>query len=100
MSGYFSVNTNAVANTASDLEIRIHNVSNNLTKMYSSVQRLNTMWKGQSNQAFNAQFQADYNIMQEMLKGLRDYKNTVEEAKKKYVTCENSVQDLIRNIRV
>lgn len=101
MSGnHFMVNTNAVTNTVSDLETRINNINTNLSAMYSSVQRLNTMWKGQANQSFNEQFQMDYNVMKQMLKGLKDYKNSMEMAKKKYITCENSVQDLVRNIKV
>lgn len=99
-SNYFTVNTNAVTNTTSDLEVRIDNISKNLSAMYSSVQRLNTMWKGQANQSFNEQFQADYMVMEQMLKGLKDYKNSMDAAKKKYITCENSVQDLVRNIKV
>lgn len=100
MAGYIEINTDILNSDISVIEGHLNTIHEKLKGMYAQVEELNTMWKGQANAAFNSQFIQDYEYMESLLSNLDKYKNSMLEAKNKYVKCENSVHSMVNSLRI
>lgn len=100
MADYIEINTDILQSDISEIEKHLKVVQGKLGEMYSQVEVLNTLWKGQANAAFNTQFAQDYELMQSMLSNLEKYKNSLQEARTKYIKCENSVYSMVNALKI
>ncbi len=72
----------------------------NTDQMFSTMKELDSMWDGVANEAFQAQFEADYEAMKELCEEVRTLISCMEFAKKEYDQCESAVADAVAAIRV
>ncbi|MCR5526156.1 MAG: WXG100 family type VII secretion target [Lachnospiraceae bacterium] len=68
--------------------------------VFSDINSLNSMWTGNAHDTFMNQFNADSDTMKEMLKLLKQFGTDLENAKKEYTQCEQSVEEIISAIKV
>lgn len=94
------VNTEVLDNDIDSISDSLSVMQNSIQNMYEEIAELNTMWKGKANQAFNMQFNKDYSTMQEFLKLLDNYIDSLKNASNTYVRCENSVGDIVRSLKI
>ena len=71
-----------------------------MQEMFQEITELDTMWDGPANDAFNAQFQADYTVMENLCKTFDSMIECYEFANKEYNSCENSVHDIVAAISI
>ena len=69
-------------------------------KLITTVEELNSMWSGRANSAFNAQFQTDMANFDNALEVLGEIRNSLENAKSEYNSCEQKVEGIINSITV
>ena len=58
------------------------------------------MWTGPANQAFRNSFQQDQVRITEIVKGMREYLEDLQEVQREYETCENAVAEIVASIRI
>jgi WXG100 family type VII secretion target len=68
--------------------------------MMAGINALNSMWEGEAKEAFVAQFQTDYEILQSMAEVIESLIKNLEEAGRQYDTCEGNVGSIISAIRI
>ena len=100
MADMLAVDTDILQHDIGELEEHLNRVNDRLKGMFKQVEELNTLWKGQANEAFSAQFRADYETMQSMVKDLQKYKESLQKAKNKYDGCESYVMDMVSSLRI
>jgi uncharacterized protein YukE len=68
--------------------------------MAAGINELDTMWDGQANDAFKAQFQKDEQLCETYCKALDDFIACLEYAAKEYENCENMVKQAVDAVRI
>ncbi len=71
-----------------------------VTRVYASLERLNSMWDGPANRAFYAQTQMDRMICQEMIMQLKEMTGCMEYARDEYSECREAVNAKIHSMRL
>ena len=94
------INTEALNRDIEVLEEKLANTNADIKDLYNNISELNTMWKGSANNAFNTQFNNDMNIMLEISSTLKEYIKSLKDARKTYVSCENSVNDTVKSLDI
>lgn len=94
------VNTNTLASDADNFENHIEAANARLESMKQNIDELNTMWKGQANEAFKQQFMIDYADMKEIINKCRKYKNLLSSAVTEYNKCDSQVNSLVNRIKI
>ena len=94
------MNTSMLAGDIESLESTVGQLETQLKNMFDSVNRLDTMWNGAANSAFNQQFQSDYAVCQEMCRTLRELIASLDHAADEYDKCEQSVNSMIRSLNI
>ena len=92
--------TSAMARDIEQLEERLRQLESHMKKMFTSVQELDAMWDGPSNEEFNRQFQQDYRMCEEMCGILRELIGSLRHARTEYEKCEQNVDGMIRSLRI
>ena len=94
------VNTGSLQRTQTDVEGRIRDIETKLEAMLGGVSRMNAMWSGEANTAFNQAFQDDINALKNLCGQLKKIAQYEGNARKEYDTCEQKVSQLINGINV
>ena len=94
------VDTSAMARDVERLENDLKQLNNRMKEMFTSVQELDRMWDGPSNEEFNRQFQQDYKTCGDMCDTLRGLIDSMRYAKSEYEKCEQSIDGTIRSLRI
>ena len=94
-----AVNTAALSKDIERLHGLLSQLEKGRRKLAEEIQELNTMWQGPSNQAFNVQFQADCECLENMCTTIREMIQAMEHAKTEYDLCDNRVGDSIAALR-
>lgn len=68
--------------------------------MMEGVNALSAMWEGEAKNAFSIQFKSDYETLEAMERVIEDLIGSLEYARDRYNSCENSVGSIINSIRV
>ena len=92
------VNTDALNSDSNELLTEVNSILSLTSKMYDSVQELNSMWKGKANEAFREQFTKDYEKTKQFLESLRRFSQTLKDDSTAYVTCEANVSSYVGRI--
>ena len=100
MGNIIGTNTQTMGRDISQYGTMVQMVETALGDAYSAINELNNTWTGPAHDALVAQFVSDKEIMDDMLKILRDYGTDLDNAKREYETCENNVDSLIRSMKV
>jgi len=69
-------------------------------RMFETMQELDSMWDGPANQAFQAQFTADHQTMEELCREVRSLISCMEFARKEYDQCESAVYDAVAALHI
>lgn len=99
-SKYIKINTGALRNDAGDLETAVKATETQLGKISDGMEGLSKMWTGPANDAFMQQYRADNEFLLEFCKHIESFSKDLANAANEYDKCENSVQDVVRGIRV
>lgn len=83
-----------------NLYVHLNRMRQTGEKMRTEVIALNAMWEGEAKTAFTAQFEADYEKLQFMVKIIETFIKDLEFARDNYNSCENNVATIINSIRV
>ena len=94
------MNTSTLQSDIGTLEDLIRRMQEQKRKLTSTVGELNSMWTGQANAAFNAQFEKDMVNFENMLQVLREVLESLENARKEYDGCEQRIEGIINSIAV
>ena len=97
---YIEIDTGQLNKDIGDLGESIKKAEKTLSDMVQEMEELNSMWQGQANLAFQAQFQNDNVLMQELLQEMLKLEECMRYASGEYVKCENEVKDMVDSIRI
>ena len=92
------VNTDALNSDSNELLTEVNSILSLTSKMYDSVQELNSMWKGKANEAFREQFTKDYAKTKKFLNELRKFSQTLSDDSTEYNSCEANVASYVSRI--
>lgn len=93
-------NTDFLSDDIARLEEEKAALGQAIDAMFDAVQKLETTWKGPAKEAFQTQFQADYQTCKEMNKTLETLIDKLRTAGAEYDRCEEEVGNIVRSIRV
>lgn len=99
MATSFEVN---LSNLNSDINNARHSldyIEKNIKGMFDEIKELDAMWDGDANDAFNVQFNSDYEMMLDVCKNIEKIIVSMEFAKQEYAKCENSVSSAVRAMK-
>lgn len=97
---YIEIDTKQLNADISGLEVNISSGKKNLESMKSELDALNAMWTGRANLAFRSQVANDCNLMASMLSEMEKLSECMENAKKEYIRCEQSVKNAVNGIQI
>ncbi|MCC8151645.1 MAG: WXG100 family type VII secretion target [Lachnospiraceae bacterium] len=97
---YIEVDTAKLNSDISELKSNTAQAKSRLQALKAELDELNTMWKGTANAAFQQAANQDYNLMQTMLTTMEELAACMENAKKEYNSCEQSVGSMVNSIRI
>ena len=83
-----------------DIEQKIHSMEETGRSMFEEVQALTGMWEGSAHDTYLTQFQVDSENIKLAIQNLKEYKKSMEEAYRKYQTCERQVAETIKQVRI
>lgn len=75
-------------------------LNDNLKSMFGEIKELDSMWDGKANEAFNVQFNSDYEMMLDVCKNLQKLIESLEYSKQEYIKCENQVASAIGSMKI
>jgi len=97
---HIEIHTSALSSDINELTGQLQQVRNNMRTMYDSIAELNTMWEGPANDAFKAQFQIDYEMMQEVCGSVEQLISCMDYARINYDACESEVSAAVSAIKI
>ena len=100
MAQTIKVNTSRLNSDSSQVSECIRAMKSEMGKMKASVSQLDSMWDGESSEAFKSAFWGDMEAMSQIISALEKFQQDEMNAKRKYDDCENEVGSLISGIRV
>lgn len=77
-----------------------HIIENTYKNMFDQIKSLDSMWEGQTHDAFMTQFGLDAENMEEIIKYIADLSKDLEFAHREYTNCENQVSEIINSMRI
>lgn len=95
-----SVQTEALQRDKNTIAEDLSAIRQNVKGMYEQAEQLNSMWEGQANAAFAAQFQSDYLRAGELCDAIAEFIGQLEYAVSGYNTCESQVADIVSAIKI
>ncbi len=94
------IDTDILKNDSKYMSDYLRNIRADMDRMNNAVQALNTMWKGESNKAFNAQYTSDYERMLEVCDIINRLIECINFAADKYNECEDGVKNIVNSINI
>ena len=96
----FDVETGQLNTMVQSFQESLTQISGNRERMYQALEALDGMWKGQSHDAFVAQYSADNEKMVALIKDLQQLAENMGKARQSYDTCEQEVKSAIASIQI
>ncbi|WP_167955886.1 hypothetical protein [Anaerosporobacter faecicola] len=75
-------------------------ITSDMKAMLDSIKELDTMWEGTAKSEFSKQFNKDHETLVDLCKVIAEFIGCMEYASEEYISCENSVNDLIQAIKI
>lgn len=97
---YIKTDTDQMAGDIGQINESIANVKKSMNELAVELEQLNEMWKGEANKAFKVQIVKDFDYMKQLVTKLEKFADNMEGAKREYIRCENSVTDIVHNVRI
>lgn len=69
-------------------------------RLMDAVQQLSGLWEGPAHAVFADAFQRDSQWLEQQLKGLVNYTNDLEQARRDYDRCDETVRGLVNSIQI
>ena len=91
-------NMDAMRNDIRQLDKALASLESQYKRTFEEIESLSAMWEGTAHNVLVMQFQRDAAQVENMIQFLRKYKEELNNARDKYIDCENRVNDLIRSI--
>lgn len=95
-----ATNTDTMGADIDVLEAALKNARDQLDKMFTEINELDTMWDGPANSEFNAQFAIDYETGKALCDTIESIIESVRNARTEYIKCENEVSGIISSIKI
>ncbi|MGN0621794.1 MAG: WXG100 family type VII secretion target [Porcipelethomonas sp.] len=100
MSVKFEVDDNRLGDDAEKLYEIISEFEQVINKTYEKMTELDGMWDGPAKDTYISQFKADYNTLRDIVSSLKNYSDSLENAKNVYEKCETGVVALVNGINI
>lgn len=100
MAEYIETATNPLCADKAVMETELSAVRQEIQQLFQEMQELDSMWDGPASQAFAAQFQTDYEIIQEICENLEGFIHCMQYAADEYNKCENTIAEIISAVRI
>lgn len=100
MAQHIEVDTITLNSDRETMQENLNTIKTDMTKMYEAVAKLDMMWNGPANDAFNVQFMQDKADMDELCKIIQKVVDCMSFARKEYDNCENQISNIIAGIRI
>lgn len=100
MADYIEIDTAALARDRQTVQSELDRLRTGIDQLKEKMVNLGTMWEGPAHNAFMAQFNADYEFIQDFNNELEKYAETMEYARQEYEKCESRVQQAVASIRI
>lgn len=94
------INTDRLNSDIQTLRNRLTQTRNHIARLERTMQSLDSAWSGPAKEAEQIQFEADRQNMLELCSLIEKLIANLQQIQKLYVTCENSVGDLVRALSV
>lgn len=94
------VNTSLLDKDKTSMETELNKIKTDMKAMFDSIKELDTMWEGTAKSEFTIQFNKDYETLTDICTAVADFIGCMKYASTEYVSCENSVNDLIKAIQI
>lgn len=100
MANEIEMDTSLLARDIDNLESTLTQLETRLGKMFDAINKMDAMWNGSANSAFNAQFKNDYDTCKSMCGILRELIGSLNHAKEEYDKCEQNISGMIQSIKI
>lgn len=100
MADYIEIDTMALGRDRQTIQSELDRVRTEISRLKEAMVNLGTMWEGPAHDAFMAQFNTDYEFVQEFGNEIGTYIETMEYAQREYQKCESEVNQAIASIRI
>lgn len=100
MAREIAVDTGILNSDIQGLNTQLELIKRDLDKMYNSVNYLDSMWDGPSNEAFVAHFRQDKEDMAALCNILQELIHCLGFARQEYDRCENEVNGIVSSIPI
>lgn len=100
MADIIEINIGTLAADIQEMKNELKALRNEMNLAFDSVTRLDAMWNGAANDAFNQAFQQDHQAMDDMCEIIDSLIAFMENARDEYRKCEEAVSAEIDSIRV
>lgn len=94
------VDTEQLKKDRESVKANLEMIKKEIKSIYGEVKELDAMWDGSANEAFKKQFNNDYTTINEILSEISKFIGKMDYARYKYESCEQSISEMIRKIRV
>lgn len=94
------IETHRLSRDIETLERQIQAVRNSGDAMMAEIRALSNMWEGPAKDAFTAQFETDYNALQEITHVLDILIEELTVAREQYERCEAEITELVQSIQI
>ena len=95
-----AVDTNTLQNDIKDMKDALDEVKERAERMFDGFDALGGMWEGAAHDAFIRQGKADRQKMQELWEVIERLIECMQYADKEYLSCENTVNSIIKTIQI
>lgn len=100
MADYIEIDTLALNRDKQTIQSELDRVQTEINQLKERMVSLGTMWEGPAHNAFMAQFNTDYEFIQEFGNEIGTYIETMGYAQREYQKCESTVSQVIDSIRI
>lgn len=94
------IETESLQSDITKMTEAVGNAQKQTDAMFETMAELDTMWDGQANEAFKAQFALDHTAMQELCNEVVNLISCMEFAKQTYEQCEDEVYQKIMALQM
>ena len=100
MADYIEIDASQLERDRQTIQSELDRIKTGIDQLRERMVNLGAMWEGPAHDVFMAQFQADYEYIQEFNSEIARYIETMEYARQEYEKCEIEVQQAIASVRI
>lgn len=94
------INTSALKSDANKMAQEVQALKETMSSMNDAVISLSSMWEGEANLAFTAQYMSDYENMKEMCAIVDNIIECMNYAVNQYGQCDDDIRNIISALRI